>query len=1020
MFLSNASIKRPIAMLCLLIGLSLLGINSYRKLGVELFPKIDMPYITIVTVYPGASPEQLEIDVAKKIENQVSSIAGLKHITSSCMENVVNTLLEFELGVDVDLAATDVREKIDMIKNEFPEGVEDPKIIKFDVNAKPIINIALTGAKPIEELYDYADNVLRDKFSNISGVADVSLLGGKKLEVQILLDREKLAARGLTSFDVVNVIKTNVRTIPAGRIKDKTLEYSIEFKGEFDKVEDIGNLEIANNSGQRCYLRDIAVIKLKAGEERQRAYINGKQAVVLRIIKKSDGNAVKIVYKVKEMFDKISGQLPQGMELIWAQDDGNYIESTVNDAWNNVFQGILLTAAILFLFLYNLRSLIIVAVSMPLTIIIGLFFMQVLNFTLNISTLLAIGMSVGILVTNSIVVLEAIITKFNEIGDAKRAALEATAEVAIAVIASAATNLVVLFPIAMLSSMVGLFLRPLALTMLIMTIVSLFISFTLTPILAMWLLKKDSKQNFIISKLEKIWNIGFEKFLNLYRVFLILTIRRKIISIIILIAVFIFFLYSLKKFPSLGFSFVAKTDMAQMVVKLEFPTYYNIEQTTLRVKEVEELLSKTTPELKNILTFIGKVEGIIGQSSEGVYLAQINLILTDKDKRNLTLTDIQNIIRPKLQNLTDCIATISTPAPVGGVSSDLELELSGPSLEKLDELAVRLKDQLTTLKGIKDIDVSTRPGKLKIRITPKRAVLSDLRTPANNLAYLLRANIEGLTAAAFKRGDRSYDINVKLSEETGKTQIQNFLLPGREGKSITINNVANIDEIISPIQITRKDKQRISKLYANLNQDLPLGLAAIKISEIIKEKLNLSAEYNFNFTGMYERMAEGQKSIGEAFIIAIILLVLSLAAILESYKQPFIIMLTLPLTLPGVYIALKLAGLSISVFVSMSIVMLIGIVVNNAILIISEYNNLLQKGLPKGAAMTKASVSQCRPIIMITLAAVLGMLPLALGTGIGSELRNDIGMASVGGILVSGILTMIVIPLVVNLIVKKK
>ncbi|HON56662.1 MAG TPA: efflux RND transporter permease subunit [bacterium] len=249
MFLSNASIKRPIAMLCLIIGLTLLGINAYRKLGVELFPKIDVPYITVVTIYPGASPEQLEVDVAKKIENQVSSIAGLKHITSSCMENVVNTLLEFELGTDVDLAATDVREKIDMIKNEFPEGVEDPKIIKFDVNAKPIINIALTGAKPIEELYDYADNILRDKFSTIEGVADVSLLGGQKLEAQILLDREKLAARGLTSLDIVNVIKSNIRTIPSGRIKDNLLEYSIEFKGDFDEIEELGNLEIANNLG---------------------------------------------------------------------------------------------------------------------------------------------------------------------------------------------------------------------------------------------------------------------------------------------------------------------------------------------------------------------------------------------------------------------------------------------------------------------------------------------------------------------------------------------------------------------------------------------------------------------------------------------------------------------------------------------------------------------------------------------------------------------------------------------------
>ncbi|MBN2593397.1 MAG: efflux RND transporter permease subunit, partial [Sedimentisphaerales bacterium] len=338
MFLSDASIKRPIAMSCLIIGLTLLGINSYRKMGLELMPRMDVPYITVTTIYPGATPEQIETDVAKRIEDQVVTIDGLKHVSSACMENVCQTLLEFNLGVDVDIAATDVREKLDLIKADFPQDVEDPKILKFDINAKAVINLALTGEVPLDELYDFADNTLRDRITVLSGVADVELIGGAEREVHVSLDRDELAAKGLSSSDVVRVIQNAVRTIPSGRIQESGREYSVKFDAEYKNVADIGGLEVANENGQRCYIRDIGRVIMTTEELRQKAHIDGRPCIYIKVKKKAEANAVRVVKRVRSAMDKLQQGLPGGMELVWISDDGRFIEATVKSAWINVGQ----------------------------------------------------------------------------------------------------------------------------------------------------------------------------------------------------------------------------------------------------------------------------------------------------------------------------------------------------------------------------------------------------------------------------------------------------------------------------------------------------------------------------------------------------------------------------------------------------------------------------------------------------------------------------------------------------------
>jgi hydrophobic/amphiphilic exporter-1 (mainly G- bacteria), HAE1 family len=1019
MFLSNASVRRPVAMGCLIIGLTLLGLKSYRSLGLEMMPRVDIPYVTIVTVYPGASPEEIETDVAKRIEDAVVSIDGLKHVNSSCMENVCQTLLEFQLGVDVDIAATDVREKLDLISADLPAAVEDPKIQKFDINAKPVVTMALTGDVPLDELYDFADNTLRDRITVLPGVADAQLVGGSEREVHIQLDRGRLAARGLTSTDVVQAVRNNLGTIPAGRVRQHGVEYSVKFDADADRVSEIGRLEVSNEAGRRCYVRDLGRVEMATAELRQRATVDGRDCVTIKVVKKAEANAVAVVDAVRGAMDKLTQQLPGGMELVWVTDDGRFIEASNSSAWINVFEGVLLTGAILFLFLYNLRALLVVTITMPLTIVIGLFFMDLVGFTLNTSTLIAIGMSVGVLVTNSIVVLEAIVKRLNETNDPKESSRVGASEAFVAVLASAGTNVVVLFPLAMMGSMVGLFIRPLALTMFIMTVVSLFISFTLTPLLCSLLLRprRPDARGWLVS-MERGWNRLFDRLVEGYRRVLQFTEKHRWAAVLTILAVVGMLFQSLTLAGRLGSSMVSESDKGEVYVKVEYPTHYDLSRTVDRLREIERRLEGLRG-LRHSLTSVGKVEGVIGQSSEGVYLAQMLLKFCERTERDETIEDLQREIRRRLAGYPEAVLTISVPSMVGGQNTPVELEIAGERLAVLDRLALKAQALSREIPGVKDPDTTVRPGKPELRVLPDRAILADMRYSAMALGTSLRGNLEGLDAGIFKREARNYDVVVKFAEEPGKDQVRRFLMPGAPGRPIVLETLAGIEEGSAPVQITRKDKRRVSKLLASLGPELPLGSAVQKIGDAIHAEGGLPPGYNITFAGMYEMMGEGQAGLADAGLVSIVLVFLTLAAILESFKQPLLIFVTLPLALIGMIWALAWTGESLGIFAIMGGVMMIGIVVNNAILIMDQFNVHVLEGAPRHGAMIRAACERFRPIVMITLAAVLGMLPLAAGRGIGAEMRNGVGIASVGGILVSGVLTLLVMPILYDLFTRK-
>jgi HAE1 family hydrophobic/amphiphilic exporter-1 len=755
-------------------------------------------------------------------------------------------------------------------------------------------------------------------------------------------------------------------------------------------------------------------------EVRQQATIDGRPCVAIKVVKKADANAVRVATAVREAMTKLEAGLPGGMQLVWVDDDGRFIEANNESAWLNVLQGILLTAAILFLFLYNFRSLCVVAVTMPLTIVIGLFFMQLAGYTLNTSTLIAIGMSVGILVTNSIVVLESIVKRLDATGDPKQASRLGAKEAFIAVLASAGTNMVVLFPLAMMESKIGMFIGPLAMTMFIMTVVSLLISFTLTPLLCSLILRprRQGSQS-PLARMERGWNWGFERLLGAYRGVLEFNERHRWAAVLTMVAVIGLLVHAFRVAGTLGSSAFAESDMGRVYVRLEFPTRYNLEETVRRVQQAEARVADV-PELRHVLTTMGKVEAVLGQSSEGVYLAQILLKFSERDQREISIHELMDMVRARLQSYPDAIVGVSLPSIIGGQSNPVELEIAGEELETLDNLALKALAFAREIPGIIDPDSTVRPPKPEIRVEPRRAVLSDLQSPAVGLGMALRANLEGVEAGTYKENARNYDIVVKFAEQPGKDQIDQFLFPGVDGRPVLLASFSKVTESEMPIQIVRKNKRRISKLTSQLAEDLPLGTAVNKLSEAIDQRGNLPPGYDYQFGGMVEMMKEAQAGLGEAGLIAIVLTVLTLSAILESFRQPVLILVTLPLALVGTAWALALAGESFSIFVIMGMVMMVGIVVNNAILIMDQFNTHVREGVPRHQAMIRASCERFRPIVMITLAAVLGMLPLALGQGIGAEMRNGVGIASAGGILVSGVLTLIVVPVLYDLFTRKE
>lgn len=1022
MFLFDISLKRPIAMTVVLLVLALFGFLAWRTAGVDLVPLVDVPYVTVTVVYPGATPEEIETAVVRKIEDAVSQVDGLKHMTATCANNFCQVMLEFHLDRDVDTVATDVREKIDLIVNDLPSGAEKPNVAKFDVNATPVVTMALTSssAKTVEngDLYDYADNRLSSRFSSLPGVASVELIGGEKREVVVEVDRSKLAAKGLTLAEVVGKVgKGNIK-IPSGEIDEAGRSAALTFDAEAKEPSELGAIELGRPGGAKVYLRDVAKFHFGTKRAESLAYFNGEPAVVLKITKKGEANAAKVVDLVRRAAGKAKAELPAGMSLNWVRDDGAYVHATVRGGFDSIWQGILLTGAILVLFLSEWSSALVAFVSIPVTIIIALIVFPFFDCTFNLVTMSAVGISSGILVANSIVVLENIAARFQRgvDGGVKSTVAKAAGQVAVAVCASALTNIVVFLPIATMKTLAGRFFVPFAIVITAATFASLFVSFTLTPILASMFAGRGAGVNRALSFVLAPWNACYNATARFYRATLFHVLRHPVLLIaavaVLSVAGFAYLV------PRLQLDFIPTMDKGEMTVRLEYPADTALEKTAERTLELARKIgslkdSAGDPLAQSVTISVGKTQGILGAVSQGAYLAEIAVKLKDMTARRETIQDVAERLRDVCREEPDVIWSALVPLVIGGSAQSAEFRILGDDFDTLNAAGLATARDAAADPSCADVSHSIRIGRPETRLYPKRAVLNDLGVTPDALGTSLRASFAGLKCSRFTKGDRSYDVRVRFAEEDGFSQVDALNFPGADGVPFALDSVARKERVMKPVQIVRSMKRRAVTVYANNARGYGLG-TTLGVLRAAAGK-HLPPGYETTVGGTAEYMDETFGEFALVTSVAIILTYLLLAAIMESWTMPFVVLFTVPFAYLGMFAALWVTDTTFTVFGLLAGIMLVGVVVNAAILIVDERTMILGRGIAPRAATLKASAAKFRPVLMSSAASLFGMLPMALGSGLGSELRAAIGIGSVGGILVSAVVSLYLIPALTSL-----
>lgn len=1021
MDIAKLSINKPIMTTMIILVFLIFGGLAYFSLNLDEMPDVEIPYITIYTVYNGAGPKEIETLITKRIEDAVSTVSELERVESYSLDGVSIAILEFKLGKDVNLANREVKDKIEEIVNDFPTDADKPVVQKVDFRAFPIMDVILSGNKDPRELYEYADKTLKDRFSQVPGVAKVNITGGQKREVRVVLDDRVINEQLISLPQLMSVLQAHNMNIPGGYFQVKDQEYTVRMQGEFNNLKTMEDLQIPTAFGPKK-LGQIAKVEDAGKDVRQRAVyfdvaknIRNENVVKLGIVKSPEGNVVKVADAVNTMLPDIRASLPEGMNIEVVNDQSDFTRASVDDAMGNIILGVIFTSIILFLFLTNIRSTFIVALSMPTSIIATFMLVKAWGLSLNMMSLMGISVSVGVLVANSVVVIENIF-RHKAMGKSnKEASYIGTKEVTVAVMASTLTNLVVFLPIANMSSLIGRFLVELALTATFATLFSLFFSFTLTPMLSSLFLPKEDKQSRLAKKLTAV----YDSWDALYKKSLIFLLKNKKRSFYVLGgAILIFIISTIYYGPKLGFEFLPQFDDGKIKVEVELPEGYNLNETAKVLKSIEERVKKHG-EVKNMITNLGSISEI----NTGANMAKMDIQLVDVKERKVSLKNMINVFVKELADVPNARITVDYGSSSGMEGAPIQFYLQGYDLVKLEEIKNEIIAKVKSTPGLINFDNSSRAGKPEITVYPKREMLSESGITAQEIALTLRSAVEGMESSKYRELGNEYDITVTMSDETVNTpeKIGNIPVVSQTGNVYRLSQLCELKYTQGYTKILHSDKYTAVLFSGSPAADVPLGNVTGEIDKRLKE-LKLPAGYKTTWGGNTRMMNDMVADMLFAFLLAIVLTYMLLAAMLESFIQPLYILLTMPLAMIGVFASLYYTGISFGVTSLMAVVMLVGVVVNNAILMLDYANQLVRdNGMKLKDALIEACPTKLRPVIMSTLALVLGMLPMALGIGdAGKEMRTPLGVVSVGGLMVSTILTLFVIPSVTYLFTKEK
>lgn len=1015
MNLPNFSVNRPVTILMLFIGLILIGLISYQNLGLDLLPDLSFPMSAIIVSYSGVAPQEIENMVTIPLEEAVGTIQGVKKISSYSREGSSLVLMEFNWGTDMDVSALNIREKIDQIKGFLPEDAGDPMVIKFDPSLMPILVLGIDSEeRDLQKLQEYAEDIIKPRLERMEEVASVSINGGLDREILVSIDSDKLRSNQLSFSQVTAALAGENVNLPAGTLREGTINFLIRTLGRFESTQDIEEILISNIRGKKIYLGDIAKVEDTFKERNSITYVNGKPGIMVSLQKESGKNTVTVAKRVFKELEIIQKLLPADISIIPVFDSSDFIKKTISQVGWVALYGAIIAIFVLFFFLGNLSSTLIISFAIPISLIFTFTLLYFSNLTLNMMTLGGLALGIGMMVDNSIVVLENIF-RYRESGtDIRESACLGASEVGTAISASTFTTIAVFLPIVYVQGIASELFRPMGYTITFSLLTSLLVALTLVPMLSSKLLRfkvkynnpSASKENLVQNSMGqggRIFNFVREEYSRL----LGWSLRHR--GIVFILAVIIF-VGSIMLIPFVGTEFIPSSDQGQFNINITLPTGTNLETTSEVVSEVEKIVLGI-PEIKSILTTAGEGSGGMGFSTEGGNSGTIMVNLVEQNKRDRSMAQIINQLRQKIGTYPDAQIKFSEQSMSFSSGSDLEVKISGDSLDELENIANRILISISEVEGVHDLESSVedvRP-ELHVNIDRKKANLYGLNTA--QIASTVHDALLGRVASIYQEKGEQINIRIRLEEEDRNSieEVENLLISSSVGLQIPLKEIAKVTVGSGPKGIDRENQQRIVNVSGNIS-DRFLG-KVIQDAQQKLEKLVLPEDYRYEFIGENKEMQESFLQLALALVLSIILVYMIIAAQFESLLMPLAVMFSVPFSLIGVILGLLLADKSLNVLSYIGIIMLVGIVVNNSIVLIDYINKLRQKGMERKEAIVLGGKTRLRPILMTMFTTVFALVPMALGTGEGAELRSPMAITIIGGLTSSTFLSLIIVPI---------
>lgn len=1012
MSLYGSAVKRPIMTTLCFVAVVILGLFSLKMLPIDLYPDIDTNTIMVMTTYQGASAQDIEQNVTRPLENTLNSVNDLKHITSKSRENISVITLEFEYGEDIDVLTNDVRDKLDMVSSMLPDDAETPIIFKFSSDMIPILLLSVQADESMPGLYKILDEAVANPLARINGVGSVSISGAPKREIHIYVDPVRLEAYNMTIEQIASVIAAENRNIPGGAFDIGSDTYSLRVQGEFSSSDQMRDIVVGSRDGRNIYLRDVARIDDSLEERAQQTYNNGVKGAMIVVQKQSGANSVEISNKVLEMLPSLQKRLPSDVKLGIIVDTSDNIRNTIASLVETVLYALLFVVIVVFFFLGRWRATLIITITIPISLIASFIYLAITGNSLNIVSLSALSISIGMVVDDAIVVLENVTTHIERGADPKQAAVHGTNEVAISVIASTLTLIAVFFPLTLVTGMTGVLFRQLGWMVTIMMIISTTCALSLTPMLCSVLLRRTNHHGKLYTLLFTPVNRGLDAFDNGYASLLRWVVGHKMVTILICMATFVGSLFLMKH---VGTEFFPTADDARLSVNLEMPIGTRVEiaqQTTARL--VSEWQEKY-PEIKVINYTTGQASSdntFASLRDNGSHIVSMNIRLLDPGDRERGITEIAGEMRKDLARYPEfkkAIVQVGGGAGMGGQST-IDYEIYGYDFAETDSVARQLKQILENIPGTADVYISRSDYQPEYQVDFDREKLAIYGLNLQTAANYLRNRINGSTASRFREDGEEYDIKVlyEPDKRTSIEDIENILIYNSAGKAVRIRDIGTVVERFTPPTIERKDRERIITVKTTV-QDVPMSeIVAKSMAEI--DRMEIPQGVSIDLSGSYEDQQDSFRDLLMLALLIVILVYIVMAAQFESYTYPAIIMTSLLFAFSGVFIILFLTGHSLNVMSMIGAIMLIGIVVKNGIVLIDYITLNRERGLSIRQAVILGGKSRLRPVVMTTLTTILGMVPMAIGTGQGAEMWRPMGTAVIGGLTFSTVLTLLFVP----------